>query len=41
MDYIESMEEDSFLLKGSSSVPISRRKKKEVKQHYMQYMLSK
>lgn len=41
MDYIESMEEDSFLLKGNISVPISRRKKKEVKQHYMQYMLSK
>lgn len=41
MDYIESMEEDSFLLKGNITVPISRRKKKEVKQHYMQYMLSK
>ena len=41
MDYIESMEEDSFLLKGNISVPISRRKKKEVKQHYLQYMLSK
>ncbi|WP_299143699.1 LytTR family DNA-binding domain-containing protein [uncultured Dialister sp.] len=41
MDYIESMEEDSFLLKGNLSVPISRRKKKEVKHHYMQYMLSK
>lgn len=41
MDYIESMEEDSFLLKGNLSVPISRRKKKEVKQHYMQYMLGK
>ena len=40
-DYIESMEEDSFLLKGNISVPISRRKKKEVKQHYLQYMLSK
>lgn len=41
MDYIESMEEDAFLLKGGISAPISRRKKKEVKQHYMQYMLSK
>lgn len=41
MDYIESMEEDSFLLKGNLSAPISRRKKKEVKQHYMQYMLGK
>ena len=41
MDYITSMEEDLFHLKGNTTAPISRRKKKEVKHGYMQYLLNK
>lgn len=41
MDAITSMEEDLFHLKGNTTVPISRRKKKEVKHGYMQYLLNK
>ena len=41
MDYVTSMEEDLFHLKGNHTAPISRRKKKEVKQGYLQYLLDK
>ena len=38
MNYIKTMQEDSFLLKNGFSVPISRRKKNEVKQAYLMYL---
>lgn len=41
MNAVTAMKEDTFLLKGDLSLPISRRKKKEVKQHYMQFLLSR
>ena len=41
MDFIESMDDESFRLTDGTVIPISRRKKKEVKNHYMQYLLSK
>ena len=41
MNAVTAMKEDTFLLKGDLSIPISRRKKKEVKQQYMQFLLSK
>lgn len=39
MDYITSMEEEQFHLSCGCPVPISRRKKKDVKHLYMQYLL--
>lgn len=41
MNAVTAMKEDTFLLKGDLSLPISRRKKKEVKQQYMQFLLSR
>ena len=38
MDQIKAMREDTFLLKNDESVPISRRKKTEVKQAYLNYL---
>lgn len=37
MDYIKSMEQDNFILLNDISVPISQRKKKDVKVKYMRY----
>lgn len=37
MDYIKSMASDDFILLNDESVPISQRKKKEVKVKYMRY----
>lgn len=41
MNTVTAMKEDTFLMKGNHSLPISRRKKKEVKQQYMQFLLSR
>lgn len=41
MNAVTAMQEDTFLMKGNHSLPISRRKKKEVKQQYMQFLLSR
>lgn len=41
MNAVTAMKEDTFLLKGDLSLPISRRKKKAVKQQYMQFLLSR
>lgn len=41
MDQIARMEEEDFVLKDGQAVPISRRKKKDVQQAYMQYLLEK
>lgn len=41
MNAVTAMKEDTFLMKGNQSLPISRRKKKEVKQQYMQFLLSR
>lgn len=39
MDQIRIMEENNFILKSGVSLPISRRKKGEVKQAYMTYLI--
>lgn len=41
MNAVTTMKKDTFLLKGDLTLPISRRKKKEVKQQYMQFLLSR
>ena len=41
MDYIKSMEPDDFILMDSTSLPISKRKKKEVKVKFMRYLAHK
>ena len=41
MDYIKSMEPDDFILMDSTSLPISQRKKKEVKVKFMRYFAHK
>ena len=41
MNAVTAMKEDTFLLKEDLTLPISRRKKKEVKQQYMQFLLSR
>ena len=41
MDYIKSMEKDDFILMDGTSIPISQRKKKEVKVSYMRYFAHK
>ena len=38
MKKIDVMQEDTFLLKNGESIPISRRKKNEVKQAYLAYL---
>lgn len=37
MDYVKSMEHDDFILMDGTSIPISQRKKREVKINYMRY----
>lgn len=41
MDYIKSMELDDFILLDGTSIPISQRKKKEVKVKFMRYFVHK
>ena len=41
MDYIKSMESDDFILMDDTSIPISQRKKREVKIKYMRYFTFK
>ena len=41
MDFIESMNEDTFQMANHELVPISRRKKNQVKQQYMSYLITK
>ena len=41
MDYVKSMEKDDFILMDGTSIPISQRKKKEVKVSYMRYFAHK
>ena len=41
MDYIKSMEPDDFILMDNTSIPISRRKKREVKVNFMRYFAHK
>lgn len=41
MDYVKLMKEDDFVLINDEAVPISRRKKKEVKVKYMHYFAHK
>ena len=41
MDYIKSMEPDDFTLMDGTSLPISQRKKKEVKVKFMRYLAHK
>ena len=38
MDHIKSMENDVFVLKNNSRVPISQRRRRETKLKYMQYL---
>lgn len=41
MDYIAEMQETDFLLENKEKIPISRRRKKEVMQQYITYLLNK
>lgn len=41
MDFVESMDKDNFILKDGTIIPISQRKKKEVKSKYMSYLAHK
>lgn len=41
MDYIKSMEPDDFVLMDGTSIPISQRKKKDVKVKFMRYFARK
>ena len=41
MDYVKLMKEDDFILINDALVPISKRKKKEVKVKYMRYFASR
>ena len=41
MDYVKSMESDDFILLDGTSIPISQRKKREVKVRYMRYFAHK
>lgn len=41
MDYIKSMEPDDFILMDNTSLPISQRKKKDVKVKFMRYFAHK
>ena len=41
MDYIKSMEQDDFAMLDGKSIPISQRKKREVKVKYMRYLANK
>ena len=41
MDYVKLMKEDDFILINDALIPISKRKKKEVKVKYMRYFANK
>ena len=41
MDAVSRLDEESFLMADDESIPISRRKKTEVKQRYMNYLLTR
>ena len=41
MDYIKAMESDDFILIDDTSIPISQRKKRDVKVKYMRYFADK
>ena len=41
MDYVKSMEHDDFILMDGTSIPISQRKRREVKINYMRYFAHK
>ena len=41
LDAVSRLEEENFLLHNGETIPISRRKKNEVKQQYMKYLLEK
>ena len=41
MDYVKSMEHDDFILMDGTSIPISQRKRREVKIGYMRYFAHK
>lgn len=41
MDYIEAMEQEEFVLKNNIHIPISRRKRQDVKVAYMNHIISK
>lgn len=41
MDYVKSMEHDDFILMDGTSIPISQRKRREVKISYMRYFAHK
>lgn len=38
MDFVKSMDKENFILKDGTIIPISQRKKKEVKAKYMSYL---
>lgn len=41
MDFIKSMDKNNFILKDGTIIPISQRKKKDVKSKYMSYLAQK
>ncbi|MBR2142697.1 LytTR family DNA-binding domain-containing protein [Anaerovibrio sp.] len=41
MDYVESMEQEEFILKDSNRIPISRRKRQGVKIAYMSHIINR
>lgn len=41
MDYVEQMDKEDFVLSDGTVIPISRRKKDQVKQQYTEYILNK
>lgn len=41
MDAVSRLDEESFLMADDETIPISRRKKTEVKQRYMNYLLTR
>lgn len=41
MDYVKSMERDNFIMLDGTSIPISQRKKKQVKVNFMHYFAHK
>lgn len=41
MDYVEAMEQENFLMMDGTRIPISRRKKQEVKRSYMNHLINR
>lgn len=41
MDAVSRLDDETFLMADGESIPISRRKRTEVKQHYMNYLLTR